>query len=424
MKRGLNWLIFIIALVAFSIINLNVVEALGVPPAGYETADFLKDLAGIKPFAVGCFDACAGKYGDASQTGDMSRAECYDHCDWRDANAPKLVYAAACEFLVAEVEKQGEKGLESKAAENLVNIGRGATGLGVPEIANAYKSVPASAYENIASLFPLDPFAEAGVMFKDRSDAKIITKRAEDCGVKRDALIVKIEALKQKSSNQQFPVAAPSVAAYVKEIKGEVWMVSPAGVKEAVNSFTPILPGYKFHTGAGSSLVVLFSDNSAIKMGPNSELVLESQEKGLMELVKGKLRLVYDAYYCQTSGKYCRIRINNIAVVIRGTDLVAEDTGHIYVKEGSAEVSNAENNQVLTTINEGQQAVIDPILGSTSGVQPLKEETWNALTSDDQDLLEAIGKASGSNVLPMAVSLVFFSGIVYLVVRFLRKRKG
>ncbi|MCI0533077.1 FecR family protein [bacterium] len=273
---------------------------------------------------------------------------------------------------------------------------------------------------------------KAGFVFNDKN----VCVPASTVGVqtetkpqeRREASEIKKSPPEQKLPEQPTPPPEAAVAT-AGEIRGKVFILRTDGTREAVSSGAGILPGDKIFTGARSSVLLSLQDGSKIVMSENSTFIAENPDakKSYIEVVRGKVRFIMK---CARRG--CRrVYFGNAVAGVRGTDFVVDysdtdNTGRVYVNEGSVEIRNVKNDQPVATVNANEQVALNTVTVKSGAVEALGGELWGTLTAGDAELLEAIEDSESGTadvILGFAILVGLPAGLIFLIVRRRRKKK-
>lgn len=124
-----------------------------------------------------------------------------------------------------------------------------------------------------------------------------------------------------------FAASAETQVAVVKMLRGQALKVSPAG-EVALRADERVSVGTKIRTQDKSFVRLVFTDNTQINLGPNSEMVIErfgGGDSGIINVIKGKLRSTVSKDYLEMREKQRSklfIKSPDAVLGVRGTDFL------------------------------------------------------------------------------------------------------
>lgn len=129
------------------------------------------------------------------------------------------------------------------------------------------------------------------------------------------------------------PTAEPQ-AGFVKSVRGNVQLLSTAGMPRAANAGDALAAVDRIVTGPDSSASVVLRDDTTLVVGPSSRLDLKefhfnatTHEGGvLVSLLRGSMRMI-TGLIGKTNPDAIRVETQTATIGIRGTDFIVQSDG-------------------------------------------------------------------------------------------------
>ena len=117
-------------------------------------------------------------------------------------------------------------------------------------------------------------------------------------------------------------------AGFVKSVRGDVQLLSAAGVMRPARSGDEVAPIERIVTGKDSAASVVLRDGTTLVVGPSSRLDLKefatTQDGGmLVSLLRGTMRMI-SGLIGKTNPDAVQIETQTVTIGIRGTDSIVQ----------------------------------------------------------------------------------------------------
>ena len=142
-------------------------------------------------------------------------------------------------------------------------------------------------------------------------------------------ILASTSVMAQTSATAEPPAADPR-AGTVKEVRGDVKLLSATGSR-AANPGDAVAPIDRIETGAASGASVVLRDGTSMVVGPSSRLDVKqfhydstTQDGGLLvSLLRGSLRMI-TGLIGKTHPDAVRVETQTAVIGIRGTDFIVQ----------------------------------------------------------------------------------------------------
>jgi FecR-like protein len=123
-------------------------------------------------------------------------------------------------------------------------------------------------------------------------------------------------------------VVAQTEVATVAAVLGTL-QIERAGTSQSAGLGVPVFVGDRLKTGVGDRASIVFQDDSVLNLGPETELVIDTQVfeapkrryESLLRLIRGTIRNLVSEYYVEPKAYY-EIETPTAVVGVRGTEFI------------------------------------------------------------------------------------------------------